>query len=102
MSTCVGVSVCLYRLLCGLWEVSLTIHIQLFPSDRGQGALPTDLDPTPSFSKAPSVGVSLLALPLGTGPGLLPRTGGVGICSSPLHKPHQLASQAGDSSGGEN
>lgn len=100
---CVGL--CLYRPLCGLWEVSPTIHIRLHPSDHGRGALPTDLDPTPSYLKAPSVGVSLLALPLGTGPGLLPRTGGVGICKhlegptwQPLNtKPYQLVGWSGHS-----
>lgn len=51
------------------------------------------------------MGVSLLALPMGTGPGLLPRTGGVGICKhlegptwQPLNtKPYQLVVWAGHS-----
>lgn len=60
--------------------VSLRIHIQLFPSDYGQGALSPLFDPSSTFQRTLSVGVSLLALPLGTGPPLLPRSGGVGVC----------------------
>lgn len=44
------------------------------------GSLPPLFNPSSTFQNTLSVGVSLLALPLGTGPALLPRTGGVGVC----------------------
>lgn len=56
------------------------------------GALRTHPHPSSGFQKALSVGVSLLALPLGTRPVLLPWTGGVSANtlrappSNPLHK----------------
>lgn len=85
----VGMETCL-RLVGFVWDpvrmvgrLSLRFHIPLFPSDRGQGALPTGLHPSSSFLKALSGGVSLLVLPLGTGPVLLPRTGRVGVCKHP-------------------
>lgn len=77
---------------------SLRSHIQLFPTDHGQGALPRHLDLSPSFQKALSVGVFLLALPLGTGPVLLPRAGGVGVCKhveGPTQQPPTRTLSAG-------
>ena len=85
----------------GGWRVLLRIHTQMFPSDHGQGALPTHLDPSPSFQKALNVGTSLLALPLGTGPASLPRTGGVGVCKH-LEAPPSSSLQEALSAGSPN
>lgn len=79
--SCSCANLCVSQRVCvGGVGVSPRIHIQLFPSDHGQGALPTHLHPSSSFPKTLNVDVSLLAMPLGTGPDLLPRTSGLGIC----------------------